>query len=188
MGHDKGLRLFDAAQRQRHLGAEAAALAPGAAGVAGQAPVQIEQRHHLLVALDIGDARHGRGDRPARRDPILARKGRRAARQRIHQMQPEIFAELVDAAEVEGRHGAIVDALRAVGVRRRGRQHLVEGEHDGVARHPDGLHRRRAHGRGEGGGAHEPIGGDDLHGQQCALVPLHVVSQRWQHRAAHRAR
>ena len=54
--------------------------------------------------------------RAAAGDAIFHGKCRRTAGERVHQMQAKGFAELVDAAEVECRHGAVIHTLRAMRV------------------------------------------------------------------------
>src|SRR5262249_55967992 len=67
---------LDAAERERNLCREAAAKGAGAAGVAREPAIEIEQRHRLLVALDVGDAGHRTVVRPAAIVAILAGEGR----------------------------------------------------------------------------------------------------------------
>src|SRR5262249_59245704 len=96
-----------AADRERTLGGGAAAKGAGAAGVAREPAIEIEQRHRLLVALDVGDAGHRTVVRPAAIVAILAGEGRIAAGERVHKVEAERLAILVDAAKIERRHATV---------------------------------------------------------------------------------
>ena len=184
VGHDQRFRASDAAQRQRDFGAQAAAELARAGRVGCKPAVKIEKRRYLFVALDIGDRRYGRRDRSAGVDAVLGSPRSGARSQRIHQVQPERLAKLVDAAEVEGRHAAIADRLGPMAVLGRGREQPVQREHGGIGYDPDGLHRCRAHGGGKLRGADQAVGRDDLRRFQDALVPLDVPAERGQDAAA----
>src|SRR5262249_56661888 len=98
---------LDAAERERNLCREAAAKGAGAAGVAREPAIEIEQRHRLLVALDVGDAGHRTVVRPAAIVAILAGERRVAAGARVHNVDAERLAILVDAAKIERRHATV---------------------------------------------------------------------------------
>jgi len=102
-------------------------------------------------------------------------------------MQAKTLAELVDAAEIEGRHHASAQALRSLLVLGRAHQQLVEREHRGVGRHPDRFYGCRADGSGMLRRADETVWRDDLDRGERTFVPLHVPGECRQDRTAYRA-